>query len=310
MGLSLSSLRFIVRQHLRRPLGDHVCTLGRQRVVATYDQVVAMMLEEGWTPWPLASDTDLSTNIPSWKGRPESKYTSDVVFFRLLGVESVTAIDISAYEKADETWDLNKPIPDRLAGRFDTVVDGGTIEHVHDVHEAIRNVNRLAKSTGICIHFTPTSNYIDHGYHQLSPIFFVDYYAANRFETCEAWLFEHIRPFGTMDRWNLYRHKHGVPVAPLSWLRSNRSWGTIVVARKSAQSTVDAVPIQGSVSLPWEPVVRDAAANGSLMSRLRARLEPTLRQHAFLWKTAVRSVVVAHQLVYRRPTRHHYVGKL
>lgn len=302
----------MVRQHLRRPLGPRVCTLGRQRVIATYEQIVAMMSEEGWSPQPLEHGLDRATNIPSWKHGPESQYTSDVVFFKLLGVDSVTAVDISGYEEANVIWDLNQPIPEGFAGPFDTVIDGGTIEHVHDVHEAIRNVNRLVKAGGTCMHFTPASNYIDHGYHQLSPIFFIDYYAANRFERCDAWLFEHIRPFSTLEKWNLYRHEYGLPMAPLSWLWSRKAWGTAVIAIKGADSTVDSVPNQGNVALPWVGNVTATSAGGrtSRLSSLLRRLEPTVKQSRFLWKLAVKVCVWGHYLVRRRATRHPYVGKI
>jgi len=311
MGLSLSALRFIIRQHLHRPLGPAVCTLGRQRVVATYQQVLDLVREEGWAPRPLEDGQDVSTNIPSWKNGPESKNTSDVVFFGLLGIDTLTTLDVSDYEAADIIWDLNKPIPTELIGRFDTVIDSGTIEHVHDVHQAIRNINLLTRPGGTVMHFAPTSNYIDHGYHQLSPIFFVDYYAANRFERCDAWLFEHIRPFATLEKWNLYRHEYGLPMAPWGWLWSSKAWMTAVVAYKGEDSTVDKVPIQGGVVLPWASN-RPVAAGGRtrLFSSVRRRLEPLARRSTFLWKCAVTGSVVMHYIIRRRATRHAYVGKL
>lgn len=309
MGFSLPILRLIVRQHLQEPLGPRVCTLGRQRVIATYDELVEMMVEEGWTPRALPDGVDKTTNIPSWRLGAESRYTSDLVFFGLLGVESVTAVDISGYEEADVMWDLNAPLPAGLTGPFDTVIDGGTIEHVHNVHEAIKNVNRLVRVGGRVMHFTPASNYIDHGYHQLSPIFFLDYYAANLFDRCDAWLFEHIRPLGTIDRWNLYRYRPGVPAAPFSWLRSNRSWGTFAVARKGTASTVDTIPVQGTVTVPWRDADAAEVNRKLAISRLRVRLEPVLKRHPWVWKVAVRLMVVGRSLVFG-PTRHTYLGKL
>ncbi len=308
MGLSLSALRFIVRQHRHRPLGAAVCTLGRNRVVATYDRVITMMREEGWDPHPLPEEQDLRTNIPSWKDTPNSSNTSDVVFFKLLGVETLVSLDVSDYEGADVICDLNKPLPSDLLGCFDTVIDSGTIEHVHDVHAALRNINLLANSSGTVMHFAPTSNYIDHGYHQLSPIFFIDYYAVNRFERCDVWLIEHIRPFATMDKWHLYRHEYGTPIAPFAWLWSRKAWATIVVAKKGPDSTAEVIPLQGNVSPPWRH--ETAGVSDPRLRTLRRRLEPGLRRSPWLWKLVVRVYLWGHYLVRRKATNHPYVGKM
>lgn len=311
MGFALSTLRFLVREHMRRPLGPSVCTLGRNRVVATYDQVLAMMRREGWEPRPLRDGQDRETNIPAWRNTPDAIHTSDVVFFQLLGVEKLVTIDVSDYELAEVIWDLNHPLPAGLVGAFDTVIDSGTIEHVHDVHSALRNVNRLTAANGRIIHFTPASNYIDHGYHQLSPIFFIDYYAINGFVGCDAWLAEHVRPFSTLDRWRLYKHQYGVPVAPFAWLWSRNAWGTIIVATKGPSASVDRVPVQGRVALPWTGA--EAARGRSRtprLSALRRKLEPRLKKHPLLWKAAVKTVVWGHYIARGQPIRHPYVGKV
>lgn len=300
-----------MREHLRRPFTGAVCTLGRQRVVATYDQVVQMMHEEGYTPCALGIEQDLRTNIPSWQHTPAMRFTSDVVFFKLLGVGSLSAIDISDYERADIIWDLNRPVPEALVGRFDLVLDGGTVEHVFDVAQAVRNVNRLLRPGGRAIHLSPTSNYIDHGYYQLSPIVFRDYYAANGFPRCKIWLGEHVRPFATTQRWRLYEHTGRVPVAPFGWLRSNRAWGTLVVAEKGPAASVDVTPIQGCSADRALEGVAERATNRSLSAPApwRAWLEPRLRANSFVWQVCVRAVLLGRSVL-KGPTNHRYVGKL
>jgi SAM-dependent methyltransferase len=59
------------------------------------------------------------------------------------------------------------------------VFDGGTLEHVFDVANALRTVCRFTKPGGRVVHLSPLSNCVDHGFYSFSPIFFTDFYAAN-----------------------------------------------------------------------------------------------------------------------------------
>jgi hypothetical protein len=90
----------------------------------------------------------------------------------LLGAREVLALDASDYESADFVHDLNEPIPDTLRGRFTTVFDGGTIEHVFDVAAVLRNYLAMVEVGGRLIIHTMANNYLGHGFYQFSPEFF------------------------------------------------------------------------------------------------------------------------------------------
>src|SRR5437879_4402407 len=51
-------------------------------------------------------------------------------FFEVLGTERLESLDMTDFEGATIIHDLNKPAPPQLKGRFDTVFDGGTLEHI------------------------------------------------------------------------------------------------------------------------------------------------------------------------------------
>src|SRR5258708_14619753 len=60
--------------------------------------------------------------------------------FNYLGATSLVAMDASSFEGAEIVHDLNFPVPSALYSAFDTIFDGGTLEHVFDVPTALRSV--------------------------------------------------------------------------------------------------------------------------------------------------------------------------
>ncbi len=103
-------------------------------------------------------------------------------FFTTLGAERIQSMDASPYEGATLVHDLNEPVPASLAGRFDAVYDGGTIEHVFNVSAALGNCMRMAKVGGRVFLHTPANNYFGHGFYQFSPeLFFRVFCPANGF---------------------------------------------------------------------------------------------------------------------------------
>ncbi len=89
--------------------------------------------------------------------------------FRWLGSTDISAIDASGFEGADIIHDLNRPIPGDLCGVFDTIFDGGTIEHIFDFPSVVRNVRALLAPGGVFISVSGANNQLGHGLYQFSP---------------------------------------------------------------------------------------------------------------------------------------------
>jgi SAM-dependent methyltransferase len=68
--------------------------------------------------------------------------------------------------------DLNIPVPAHLNERFDTVIDGGTLEHVFNFPEAIKSAMQMVKAGGRLFIMTPANNYFGHGFYQFGPELF------------------------------------------------------------------------------------------------------------------------------------------
>jgi hypothetical protein len=108
-------------------------------------------------------------------------------FFRSLGFERCLGLDVSNYEGAEIVHDLNRPDPPaQHHGSADLVFDGGTVEHVFHLPNALAVVHQLLRVDGLAIHSLPSNGYLDHGFYQLCPTLLYDYYRANQYRIVSA----------------------------------------------------------------------------------------------------------------------------
>ncbi len=97
----------------------------------------------------------------------------------LLGARTVQSIDYSDYQEASIVHDLNQPIPAALHRRFDALIDGGSLEHIFDVRQALANYMTLVRAGGSIFLYTPANNLCGHGFYQYSPEFFYRVFSAD-----------------------------------------------------------------------------------------------------------------------------------
>ncbi len=157
MGLSQYGFALLLaRQKTGGGLGDVLC-LGRQRGAMGYANA-AKLAAAASVPW----HADRLESSSSW---------ADSAILAA-GARSVESMDYSTYESCSIVHNLNKPVPERLAGAFDTIFDGGTLEHVYDFPAAIRNCLHMLKTGGVFLSETPSNNWMGHGFYQFSPELF------------------------------------------------------------------------------------------------------------------------------------------
>lgn len=259
MGLSKSALRFLTEEHRRRPFGARVLTLGRQNVYATFDEALKLMRALNVDARPLPPDVKTTTNIPAWIGTNNEQNLSDVAFFRLLGCTEVLALDRNPSEGAELVWDLNLKVPPDFQNRFDLIIDGGTVEHVFDIRQALTNLVVMTKSGGRIVHMSPTSNYVNHGFYQFSPTLFLDYYSINGFGDFQSNLVEH-----NIYLANRRRCRIG-PASRVDRVTSRKALATFFVATKTLPSLGDAVPTQSL----YRPEIRQILDTSRTYSAMR-----------------------------------------
>jgi SAM-dependent methyltransferase len=90
-------------------------------------------------------EIDHSTTQVRQTGKP---FVSDRAFLGALGIAEVHAVDHSDIEGADSIHNMNQPIPPSLSESADIILDGSTLDNVHDPAMALMNYNRMLRPGG------------------------------------------------------------------------------------------------------------------------------------------------------------------
>jgi hypothetical protein len=220
-------------------------TLGVQDCYFKYDQILAFLKKQGHSPAPLTQDQILPTTGVSWAS-PEFRegLIHQKTFFSLLGFspENVQSMDASDYERPDYLHDLNVPIPESLGGQFDVVFDGGTIEHVFSLKDAFFNIVRLLNVGGIAVHHAPF-DWPDHGFVNINPTLFRDFYLTNGFEELGlSFTVIHLKDDGN------YRH---IPVKEFKGVMRPEYGMLLFAAYHKMREQEIAIPTQGLYKTIW-----------------------------------------------------------
>ena len=108
-----------------------------------------------------------------------------------LGATSVTVMDASPYQQADAIHDMNLAVPDEWQARFDSIIDGGSLEHVFNLPVAFQNLSKMLKVGGSIFLNSPANNLMGHGFYQFSPeLMFRVFSEANGFRVNGVSLYE------------------------------------------------------------------------------------------------------------------------
>lgn len=176
MGLMIGSAKYFYSLCKRHRLSGELLNLGYQRILVTPEQA------ERNSALPRLDYTN-SVN-QEHHSRWNRFYVRSEAFFSGCGFKSVDYLDVSAYEGANITLDLNsKATPEELHDRYDVIFDGSTLEHVFSPVDALAHLVRMLRMGGVVIHMSPTNNLPMDGFYQFSPNFFREFYAVNGFET-------------------------------------------------------------------------------------------------------------------------------
>lgn len=177
------------------------------------------------------------------------------LFFSAFGFETIESVDIDASrDNSTHAYDLNRPgMVESLGRQYDLVVDGGALEHVFDVRNALLNIADAVRIDGFVIQILPGNNTFDHGFYQFSPTLFKDWYEANSYRVCAIQVMElRSNPYSPPDtpfdeRFDTHRFFDYDP-----WLMAKCSFGKLhdgvyfnmACAQKCAGSLRDVAPQQ------------------------------------------------------------------
>jgi SAM-dependent methyltransferase len=153
MGFDVHSLNYFKYLKKHRDFG-RTATLGRQAFFIHPDYIKYLL------------------NLPP---EYEVTYFCEKILIDSFGSTAVDSFDISDYEGCTYTEDFNNPLS-RKYESYDTVIDGGSLEHIFNVPQVIKNLTELCKPGGQIIHIVPSNNVNGHGLYQFSSEFFYSVY--------------------------------------------------------------------------------------------------------------------------------------
>ncbi|MFD2235140.1 hypothetical protein [Phaeospirillum tilakii] len=233
MGISINLIPLLLDSLQAHHLGGAVLMLGRQVVEIDPDGLAVLLHRERFPPTLGPDQWDQEAD----RVTPES-------FFRALGFASVASLDFDGKEGAEIVFDLNRrDTPPDLVGCCDILFDGGTLEHVFHLPNALLHCGNLLRNGGHFVHVGPMNGYVDHGFFQFSPTFWFDWADANGWRVVESvmvrlpsrhrrepphWRFSCLRPgqFGTVGDFDDAPYLH------------------FMIARKDANTRSDRLPVQ------------------------------------------------------------------
>lgn len=192
MGLIPAALQLLIRMHRQQSLADPLLTLGVQDIHASYEQLEQLFAHEGVTPCPVAPEERVpSTSLLFQRsGIQNHDLLHEQTFYRMLGIKDYQAMDAFTSEGASLAHDLNQPVPLSWHGRFGTLLDSGTLEHVLDVRSTLANIMALLRVGGTVIHISPLAGWANHGFYQISPTLYYDFYPENGFSIRASYTIE------------------------------------------------------------------------------------------------------------------------
>lgn len=129
--------------------------------------------------YPSARQVNSMPSLVPELGRVSQENFSDKFLKGYLGASSVSVLDVDPYQGADLITNLNKPVNLKQTGTFDTILDFGTLEHLSNFSCALTNYFKLLETNGSYCFLLPANNWLDHGFFQFSPTFFIDFCAQN-----------------------------------------------------------------------------------------------------------------------------------
>jgi SAM-dependent methyltransferase len=106
-------------------------------------------------------------------GRPDPLPDSEELFERL-GVK-LSVVDFVKVRGMEKVANLNEV---HNLGQFDLVIDPGTLEHCFNIGQALMNAANAVKLGGYILHLSPM-NMPNHGFYNLSPTLYHDFYSQN-----------------------------------------------------------------------------------------------------------------------------------
>ena len=282
MGIPDGVARLLLEEHRQRPFAGRILQLGRMHVLFGRNDLSRWADAQGATLAPV-DEVGLSPD-PVLASRG---FLDDVSFFRLLGFSEVESSDVSDWEQPDHIIDLNAPAPAHLEGRFDVVLESGTLQHVFNLPQVLENMHRLVRPGGRLVHgMCASNNHVDHGFYMFCPTLFHDYYEANGYRIEALYVME-FRPYWQrgvllLSDWRIYDYTPGSLDALSYGGYGPHQTAIFCVVTRTEDATAGRMPQQSVYQRIWQEAERGKASRHTGGEGLLARRDAVLERLPWL----------------------------
>jgi hypothetical protein len=254
VGLTRHGVRFLLHCRSSGVDFEDCAMIGRQSLHLSMAQLRASFAKSG---------SILSAAEADGVFTEESHYAEPL--FKRLGAQRIESFDASHYENATHVVDFNLPLPAPFSNRYSAVIDGGSLEHVFNYPQALKNAMEMVRVGGHLMLITPTHSLSGHGFYQLSAeLFFRALSPVNGYEVPQVLVCS-----TTKDAW--YSVADPATVAGRVLLGGRLTDHLFVVSRRVATAAIFANwPQQSDYSATWQD--NGDAPNPSTPPALKARL--------------------------------------
>ena len=128
------------------------------------------------------------SGVQEWHG-VKDPMPETLEFFEHIG-SKLTIVDFTAERGIEKIADLNHP---HDLGKFDLVIDPGTLEHCFNIGQAFLNAANAVKVGGYIFHLSPL-DMLNHGFYNINPTLFHDFYLQNGWEVRECRVLPSVNP--------------------------------------------------------------------------------------------------------------------
>ncbi|MCB9062415.1 MAG: methyltransferase domain-containing protein [Halobacteriovoraceae bacterium] len=255
---------------------DSILTLGRQFAYFNDHELKNILNRHG-----IQNNVSIEPKLSHISQLSNQGFLDDEYVLKKIGFKNVESVDYSDFEKCTWTHDLNNPVPEQYHNKYDYIVDDGTMEHVFDQIQVLKNIHLMLKEGGRIIHINPSSNNFDHSFYMYSPTFFLDYYCANKYQINDTKL---IFFDGTKSPQKVVKKVYSYRAGAMGLRRTFKCNKTVAIffsGTKKTESVMGQIPQQSGYVSQWED---EYSHQTSQVGKRSKSLKSILRNNLFTKK--------------------------
>ncbi len=165
MGIEITQLHFLMSSQKAGVSLKKSVMLGRQDLLLRPSEIKNI-----FNQYNMSVDSEEIEHILN-----DENHFAEPLFVKL-GAEVIDSIDCMPFEGATIVHDMNLPLPEKLKNSYSLVFDGGTLEHVFNFPQSIKNCMEMVKVDGHFMSVTPCNNMMGMVFINLAQSSFFEYF--------------------------------------------------------------------------------------------------------------------------------------